>query len=253
MKSLVLFDVDGTLTKSRCSIEQSMIDILLQLKQNNDIELAIVGGSNYEKIVEQLGKDTLQLFTWVFSENGLVTMKHGKQIACESMIQKLNNAPFTELMNICLLSLSKIDYPYKFGSFIEHRNGMINISPIGRACPQEHRDIFYNQDKLHKYREQLIKYVKTKWEDYMYRNDLSDLELSFSIGGQISVDIFPKGWDKTYCLSFITDDYDKIYFFGDKTYEGGNDYEIFKHTRTKSYHVNNYQDTIIFLQNLFIT
>ena len=34
--------------------------------------------------------------------------------------------------------------------------------------------------------------------------------------------------DKTYCLRYLeNEDYDKIYFSGDKTYEEGNDYEIF--------------------------
>lgn len=39
-----------------------------------------------------------------------------------------------------------------------------------------------------------------------------------SAGGQISIDIFPKGWDKRYCLGHVEKDgYDTIYFFGDKT------------------------------------
>ena len=58
------------------------------------------------------------------------------------------------------------------------------------------------------------------------KDKLVDLNLSFSIGGQISIDIFPKGWDKTYCLQFVDDKYDDIYFFGDRTLDGGNDYEI---------------------------
>jgi phosphomannomutase len=37
-----------------------------------------------------------------------------------------------------------------------------------------------------------------------------------SIGGQISFDVFPIGWDKTYCLQFLND-FDNIFFFGDKT------------------------------------
>ena len=44
-------------------------------------------------------------------------------------------------------------------------------------------------------------------------------ELTYSIGGQISFDIFPKGWDKTFCLQFVEKDFDEIHFFGDKTYE----------------------------------
>lgn len=36
------------------------------------------------------------------------------------------------------------------------------------------------------------------------------------LGGQISVDVFPYGWDKTYCLQFMND-FHTIHFFGDKT------------------------------------
>ncbi len=28
-----------------------------------------------------------------------------------------------------------------------------------------------------------------------------------------------QGWDKTYCLRFVENDFDTIHFFGDKTYE----------------------------------
>jgi len=48
----------------------------------------------------------------------------------------------------------------------------------------------------------------------------------YSVGGQISFDVFPFGWNKTYCLQFLqADGYDDIHFFGDKTELGGNDYE----------------------------
>lgn len=52
------------------------------------------------------------------------------------------------------------------------------------------------------------------------REKFSDYGLHISIGGQISFDVFPKGWDKTYCLRHVEGDgYQKIHFFGDKCYE----------------------------------
>lgn len=42
------------------------------------------------------------------------------------------------------------------------------------------------------------------------------MQLKFFVGGQISVDVFPRGWDKTFCLKYLTD-FDTIHFFGDKT------------------------------------
>ena len=60
--------------------------------------------------------------------------------------------------------------------------------------------------------------------------------VNFSTGGQISFDVFPTGWDKTYCLRHV-DEYDEIHFFGDKTREGGNDYEIYESDLTIGHRV----------------
>lgn len=49
------------------------------------------------------------------------------------------------------------------------------------------------------------------------RFPIADYSLKFSIGGQISIDIFPIGWDKTYCLRYLEPKYEAIHFFGDKT------------------------------------
>ena len=68
--------------------------------------------------------------------------------------------------------------------------------------------------------------------------------------------MFPIGWDKTYCLKYLTD-YKEIHFFGDKTFEvnsnpkpnpnllfinkkGGNDYEIFIDKRTIGHSVKSF-------------
>ncbi len=86
---------------------------------------------------------------------------------------------------------------------------------------------------MHKIRETMV-------EDF--RKEFGNLGLQFSIGGQISFDVFPKGWDKTYCLSFL-DSIPTIHFFGDKTSPGGNDYEIFYDSRTKGHTVTSPEET----------
>ena len=97
----------------------------------------------------------------------------------------------------------------------------------------------------------LIKFLQNKWRNLQYYSSKEVPNLTYSIGGQISVDIFPEGWDKTYCLQFIKEKYDRILFFGDKTSEGGNDYEIYEHELTESYTVTSPEDTIQKLQSLF--
>ena len=88
------------------------------------------------------------------------------------------------------------------------------MSPIGRNCSQEDRDLFEAYDAKVKVRENFIKSLQSKFPDY---------GLKYSIGGQISFDVFPIGWDKTYCLKYLKE-YDEIFFFGDKTDIGGNDH-----------------------------
>ncbi|XP_027628797.1 phosphomannomutase 2 isoform X3 [Tupaia chinensis] len=84
------------------------------------------------------------------------------------------------------------------------------------------------------------------------RKEFAGKGLTFSIGGQISFDVFPDGWDKRYCLRHVENDgYKTIYFFGDKTMPGGNDHEIFTDPRTVSYTVTAPEDTRRICEELF--
>ena len=121
---------------------------------------------------------------------------------------------------------------------------MVNVSPIGRNCTYEERLEFEAYDRVHRVREGMCAYLKERFPDF---------GLKYSIGGQISIDIFPEGWDKTYCLRHLEGErFDNIYFFGDMTHEGGNDYEIFHHPLVTGYRTKNPQDTIRQLKDLFI-
>ena len=238
-KILLLFDVDGTLTLPRIKISDDMIEMLHKIYDDDFIDMGFVGGSDFNKQLEQIGNDNMDLFLWKFSENGLTTYYENNLIHEKKIIDFLGENNYKRLVNVCLRVISETDIPIKRGNFIELRNGMINISPIGRSCSQEERDNFYLYDIKNKVRENIIKLIS---------EELFDLDLQYSIGGQISIDIFPKGWDKTYCLQFIEDKYEEIYFYGDKTDIGGNDYELYNDSRVIGFHVNRYTDTIKLLK-----
>lgn len=243
-KTLILFDVDGTLTEPRKYIHEKMINTLKNITFIENVDIGFVGGSDLHKQIEQLGEENMSLFTWKFSENGLMAYHNDEIIHKKSIIDELGEDKYQILMNVFLSVLSETYIPKKRGGFIELRNGMINISPIGRSCSQVERDEFDEWDKIHKCREQMIQKISTN-------SDVKNMNLTFSIGGQISMDVFPKGWDKTYCLQFVEKTYDTIYFFGDKTYLGGNDYEIYIDKRVNAYSVNNFNETIQILENIF--
>ena len=239
-KTIVLFDVDGPLTKARQKMEQPMIDTLLALKKK--VYIGAVGGSDLNKITEQFCPLMTNEFDYIFSENGLHSLKEGKLIYRASISQHLGEEKLKKFINFALRYIADLNIPIKRGTFVEYRAGMLNVSPIGRNCSQEERDEFEKYDKEHKIREAFIKILEKEFADF---------SLKYSIGGQISFDVFPIGWDKTYCLRFL-EGFENIYFFGDKTFPGGNDYEIYAHEKTKGYSVKNFNETINHLNELFL-
>lgn len=62
--------------------------------------------------------------------------------------------------------------------------GMLNVSPIGRNCSREERNAYEEFDLKNNVRKNMIIAMESQ---------LSDLHLTYSIGGQISFDVFPKG------------------------------------------------------------
>lgn len=239
--TIVLFDVDGTLTPARLEVSPEMRDLLAELRKK--VVIGFVGGSDLAKQKEQLGENVLDMFDYAFSENGLTAYKQGEKLASQSFINWIGDEKYNKLVKFILRYLSDIDLPKRRGTFIEFRNGMINVSPVGRNASTAERNEFEQYDLKTKVRATLVEALKKEFPDY---------GLTYSIGGQISFDVFPTGWDKTYCLQHIEHEgFKNIHFFGDKSYKGGNDYEIYEDPRTIGHAVNSPEDTMRILKELF--
>ncbi|OTF69423.1 phosphomannomutase 2-like protein, partial [Euroglyphus maynei] len=189
-RTLVLFDVDGTLTRSRMSITAEMEEFLLKLKEKVDIGL--VGGSDIAKIAEQMttidcGCDSFTVnpeeqitklinkYDYIFAENGLLAYHHGQQIGKQSIIDELGEERIQRFINFALGYLSRLKIPVKRGTFIEFRNGLINVSPIGRSCSRDERNNFYQYDQQHGIRSKMI-------DDFRKEFDGTDIEMDYVIG-----------------------------------------------------------------------
>ncbi|KAG2129056.1 eukaryotic phosphomannomutase, partial [Suillus bovinus] len=210
VKKLVLFDVDDTLSPPRQKASPEIIQLLRDLRKQ--VAIGFVGGSDLVKISEQLSVgdvNFLDEFDFGFAENGLTAYRLGKPLESQSFIKTVGEKDYQELVNFILHYIADVNIPIKRGTFVEFRNGMINVSPIGRnATVQERRD-FEAYDKEHHIRANFVEILQEKFKR---------LNLTFSIGGQISFDVFPHGWDKTYCLGHVEkDNFEEIHFFGDKT------------------------------------
>lgn len=245
LHKLVLFDVDGTLGPARQAVSPEMIAMLRQLRKK--LVVGVVGGSDFVKIAEQLvypGSTVIDELDYVFAENGLTAYKLGKVLPSQSFIKFVGEERYKKLANFILHYVADLDIPIKRGTFIEFRNGMINVSPIGRNATIAERNEFERYDQQHGIRAAFVKVLKEKFADY---------GLTFSVGGKISFDVFPNGWDKTFCLQHVEDEkFDEIHFVGDKTYQGGNDYEIYSDPRTIGHSVTSPVDTMKLVNELFL-
>ena len=76
----------------------------------------------------------LDLFDYSFPENGLGAYRLGKKLESANFIAYLGEERYTRLANFILHYIADLVMPMKRGTFIEFRNGMINVSPIGRNC-----------------------------------------------------------------------------------------------------------------------
>jgi phosphomannomutase len=230
-----------------------MLHLLASLRQK--VAIGYVGGSDLVKQQEQLGTSTLpvtDMFDFCFPENGLTAYRLGVPLESQSFIGWLGEEKYKRLVKFCLRYVADLvdTLPVVRGTFLEFRNGMVNISPVGRNASNKERDEYEVFDKEHNIRPAFIEALK---------REFPDLGLTYSIGGKISFDVFPTGWDKTYCLQHVKAEasrpdgveYTTIHFFGDKTMKGGNDYEIAEDARTVAHPVNNPGDTIAELKRLF--
>ncbi|KUJ22361.1 eukaryotic phosphomannomutase [Mollisia scopiformis] len=228
-----------------------MLTLLAALRQK--VAIGYVGGSDLAKQQEQLGTSEVPvttMFDFCFAENGLTAYKMGVPLASHSFIKWLGEEKYKQLVKFILHYVADLDIPVKRGTFVEFRNGMINVSPVGRNASVQERNDFNAYDAEHKIRETFVAILREKF---------ADLGLTYSIGGQISFDVFPTGWDKTYCLQHLENEakkpggiqYTTIHFFGDKTHKDGNDYEIYSDPRTIGHSVLNPDDTYQQVKKLF--
>ncbi|KAK2783902.1 Phosphomannomutase [Onygenales sp. PD_12] len=248
--TICLFDVDGTLTPARRDASPEMLQLLSQLRHK--CAIGFVGGSDLVKQQEQLGNATTNvtsLFDFCFAENGLTAYRLEKPLSSNSFIKWLGEDKYQNLVDFCLRYIAGVKLPRKRGTFVEYRNGMVNISPVGRSASVEERDEFEKYDKEHNIRKGLVEALRKEFPDY---------GLTYSIGGQISFDVFPTGWDKRYCLQHVEAEkgisgveYTTIHFFGDKSFEGGNDYEIYSDPRTIGHAVTGPEHTMQLLKEIF--
>jgi len=219
----VVFDLDGTLTKSRSVISRDMTESLRELEGLYDV--VIISGGQKSQMVKQIPWLEDSLFT-IMSQSGCYAEKEG-----EVLWEK--NLSIQDLQSV-LLHLDDIEVGIR-NDMLEIRGGQASYSFIGHgAAPKQKK----NFDPDGKFRRELLGRTPYINPDMMVR-----------IGGTTCLDYTRNGWGKRGNLEELFKlnnwDFKDAIFFGDQLFEGGNDADV-KHIM-ESVEVRNPNDTHFFI------
>lgn len=224
-----IFDVDGTLTPSRGTIDPLFKEFFLKFMKKHKVWL--VTGSDYPKTLEQLGRDICENVVTVYNCSGNDTFFKGRRVNTKAF-----NPP-QELYDLMHGWLQTSSFPLRMGNHIEERAGTINFSIIGRPYDPPltlgERKLYIKHDLENRERESIAYQINSEFPD-----------VTATVGGETGVDIYRKGGDKSQILEDFDAPYDDIYFFGDKMEQGGNDYPLGKNLKSKNvFAVKDWKDT----------
>lgn len=235
--SVYVFDMDGTLTPARLPMTAEFAIQFYEWQKTHKSFIAT--GSDFQKVTEQLPPSVINSFTGIYSSMGNVLQSKGE------LIYQNNFKADAKLLDMLENYRKNTKYPCQlFPNYIEERIGMINFSVLGRDCPYSERERYSAWDKTEHEREQIAEELSKVFPEY-----------EISVGGSISMDITPKGCGKGQIAKHLRQTYpnDKIIFFGDKTFVGGNDYELAQAlsqmANTQVVQVNAPEEVLMFLKN----
>lgn len=216
--TLYVFDMDGTLTPARLPMTAEFAVRFYEWQKTHKSFIAT--GSDYAKVEEQLPQTIINAFTGIYCSMGNVLKAQG-----ETVYQK-DFTPPPLLLERLENFRANTAYPGPlFDNYIEIRVGMVNFSVLGRNCPYTERERYGVWDKAHHECTTIQKKLLEEFPD-----------LDIAVGGSISMDLTPKGCGKGQISRHLRETYpdEEIVFFGDKTFKGGNDYELAQELATLS-------------------
>ena len=242
MDRIFMFDVDGTLTPSRLMMTEKFAKFFD--KWSNENKYYLVTGSDLDKTKEQLP------IAYIDRAEAIFTCCGNQMWRDNELIYDNKFELSTKLKNSLEVVLMSSQYPHRYGNHIEDRGSMVNFSIVGRNCTQEQREHFFKWDEEKGERKKISTFLKHKFKD-----------LDAVLGGQISIDIYPKGKDKSQIFEHIETDFaipfsepNEYIFIGDRTKEGGNDYPLAKLMKETNncytFQTNGWEQTQEILENL---
>ncbi len=218
MKSLIIFDLDGTLALSKSALDPEMGQLLGRLLQV--ARVSVISGGAWPQFEKQLLAnlpDTPHLDRlFLLPTSGTRFLQYEdsawKQLYAEDFTPAQKDKIIAAL-DECF-DKSGFRPAQHWGEIIEDRGSQITMSALGQEAPLD---------------------VKKTWDpDFAKRQKIKAMlqplipEFSIGLGGASSIDVTRPGVDKAYGIGKLKDvlntPIEQMMFVGDALFEGGNDY-----------------------------
>lgn len=221
MKDLIVFDLDGTLAKSKAALDDEMASLLARLLAV--VKVAIISGGDLPQFQKQVlghlpASSNLQNLS-LLPTSGTKFFKYDGDWQ-KLYSEDLSAAQKAQISGAFAQALAQTGLEPKqtWGERIEDRGTQITYSALGQQAPLEE---------------------KVKWDpDFSKRQQIKSVldpllpEFSVRLGGSTSIDVTKPGIDKAYGIRKLRDvlaiPISNMLFVGDAIFPGGNDYPAFQ-------------------------
>jgi HAD superfamily hydrolase (TIGR01484 family) len=220
MKTMIAFDLDGTLAESKQAIPPEMAERLESLLGVADV--AVISGGDWPQfqtqVVSQLPESADLKRLWIMPTTGtkLYRYEDGEWKAIYADVFDADERQKIAAALDQVMREKGYDQGQTWGERIEDRGSQITFSALGQEAPLS---------------------AKKDWDpDFAKRKDMQgDLVkmlpgLSINMGGSTSIDITREGVDKAYGMHKLAEhagiSFENILFMGDAIFPGGNDYPV---------------------------
>ena len=219
MKRLMVFDLDGTLAKSKSPLETDMADLLDKLMRV--MKVAVISGGAWPQFEKQLlanlprSERLTQLSllptsgTKFLRYDGQWTQLYAEVFAADEKTK------ITDALNKAL-DESGLRPERHWGEVIEDRDSQITMSALGQGAPLEVKQVWDPDFEKRKA-------IKAKLEPMVPG-------FSVGMGGSSSIDVTRPGVDKAYGINKLKEvlgiPIKEMIFVGDALFPGGNDESV---------------------------
>ena len=220
MKTLVAFDLDGTLAESKQAIDEEMATLLARL--SGVAKVCVISGGDWPQfetqVVGRLPKAAVLENFFIMPTTGTKLYRYADGAWTAVFAEIFSDEEKAHILDALdkAVKAAGLHDPKIWGQQIEDRGSQYTFSGLGQEAPLDAKKAW---DPDHSKRETMQKAAQKELPD-----------LSVNIGGSTSIDITRKGVDKAYGIAKLTEysgiSAAEMIFMGDATYPGGNDFPV---------------------------